>query len=160
MDEQKRLNLVIVMLLALLIMLSSVIYYLVYPNTSSQSASLAQEEASLKEQVFDTSAVEFLVEMDQIRKADIISRIARPVYAYYTPEKHGQIVSFMVDLNPQTDPNFPYVATVGFEDGAQEKFVVQEHNLEIQWWIPNCVECGFTDEFRSTYPEVVSYVEG
>jgi len=85
---------------------------------------------------------------------EILDRVVNPYVDYYTEQ--GEIILSVViepieSIDEDMNYSFGYVYANGVNGGA----TIFEDENGIGYWIPDCMVCEFSDEYRQKYPEVV-----
>ena len=93
-------------------------------------------------------------------KDDLYKKIVEPYLDYYEDQEKGSLVSLTISENPYpSKTTSPYLGTGIFKNGANEGFVIDKKNGEIDFWIPTCMICTFSDSFKEKYPDIVKNFE-
>lgn len=88
------------------------------------------------------------------------SRVIDPFLEYYrTLANSGQVTS--ITIKKASAGSYPYSFEAKFNTGVQNNFVVsRSDDGSIDWWLPEClIQCPFTDEFKTKFPEIVAKFE-
>ncbi len=90
-------------------------------------------------------------------KSELQLKVINPFLDYYADEYgEGYLVSLAIAQNTkESKEQYPYLATAIFKNGGNSGFVIGKTNGVIQYWVPDCMKCTFSDSFKATYPDIV-----
>lgn len=91
-------------------------------------------------------------------KTQLMQRIVEPFVDYYKEQdKDRHIVSLSIGKNTGTNGDaYPYQGKAIFSDGVNSGFLIAKKEENIDWWLPECMQCLFSPQFSTKYPEIVS----
>lgn len=93
-------------------------------------------------------------------KTALTTRVVNPLLDYYQDEHANggqELVSFTVSFNTgASKASYPYQGKAVFRAGTVNSFLISKTNMVIDWWLPECTQCNFSDAFKLKYPEIVS----
>ncbi len=93
---------------------------------------------------------------------DLRERIVNPYVDYFKDtHKNDVLVSLKIETNTNASVSaYPYKAEAITKNGVNEGFLISNVLGQIDWWYPECLgKCGFTDEFKTKYPEITEKIQ-
>ncbi|MBI3980457.1 hypothetical protein HY345_00490 [Candidatus Microgenomates bacterium] len=91
---------------------------------------------------------------------ELYKKIVQPYLDYYEDQEKGSLLTLTISENPYpSKTTSPYLGTGIFKNGANEGFVIDKKNGEIDYWVPSCMICTFSESFKTKYPEIVKNFE-
>lgn len=92
----------------------------------------------------------------------IEQKIVAPFLDYWRDtEGDGYVVSLLLSIqkNENIKTQYPYQLIAINKTGGQIYESLMQTADELNWWIPTCQECVFTENFRNKYPEIIKRAE-
>ncbi|MBM3209422.1 hypothetical protein FJZ40_03985 [Candidatus Shapirobacteria bacterium] len=129
------------------------------PTTSSNPTAQPTrktEKLSFPIVVFEPplSTREYTKEREELQK-----KVVNP-YIDYNRDTNGDdyLVSLLIQLqhNENIKKEYPYsLIAIYKNDGAGWESLIQKDGV-LSWWIPTCMDCKFSEDFKSKYPEIIA----
>lgn len=99
------------------------------------------------------------LDSNTIVKEQLQQKIISPYLDYFRETEGGGFVVSMT-LSQNLSPNstvYPYKIDIVYSNKGHNDFLVKQTNNVIDWWVPECMDCKFSDSFVNKYPEIVKY---
>ena len=130
------------------------------PPAATDTPAVATAEPTLAPSETPAGPQVVFIDIGGDAEAQLRAKVVEPFIMYYRdlPES-PRLVSMTLEIVPDV-PGYPYKAEAIFEGGITSGFLIGVQGGLVDWWLPECMtSCGFSDSFRTTYPEIVGTME-